>query len=504
REVAILSREAEALKKGFEGYGETVEQLREKNRVLSNQVLPSLKTELQSGKEPPYDFFCTMVRTDINNFTQIFHSYPVDVFLGYINRFFNECSHVVSRYDGLIHEFVGDEIIYYFKDEDHSNSFTAALACAAEVAEVARRIHEQTSKTDGYDFRVKSSLSYGQIRFGPMLNGFSLAGAPLIETTRILSAVNDKSENTIHFDSSQTERLYAGVRFEEGFKASLKGMPGERVILRYLGHEPVESVMKQATLPDAIQDYRSDHELTQMLLYVRDELAQPSGPNPFVFSVVRALSRVKVTTCGANLARALHETVRGLLHAPHKEFAEESVREMDRVLATLAISLPKLLPNEWIDGDTENLLIDLIEYRDDRVVANTIESMQALRDRGFDLRKIDRQLMSSRNTRVAANSTVFVGTDEISKDVVRKVESMLADENPIVVTAGLFAWGEIARHHLQEDPVYYRTQVRFQRLSEKFARVLERYPELEAAVQQAMRKANMNLEKASGAAGQAA
>ena len=71
-------------------------------------------------------------------------------FLATINEFFTECSHIISRYDGFIHEFVGDEIIFYFKDEQHTNSFTAALACTRGMELVAEQMHAHTTQTRGY------------------------------------------------------------------------------------------------------------------------------------------------------------------------------------------------------------------------------------------------------------------------------------------------------------------------------------------------------------------
>lgn len=458
KDLRVMSQEAADLQQGLVGFGEAMGDLEKENRKLSAQILPSLRTELQSGKTPPYDFNCTMVRTDINGFTQIFHEHPVDAFLTTINEFFTECSHIVSRYDGYIHEFVGDEIIYYFKDEQHVNSVTAALACAKEISAVAERIHRCTSSERGYPFRIKSSLSYGRIRFGPLLNGFSLAGAPLIETTRILSAVSEKNENTIHFDSSNFVRLHPAVEYAEAFRANLKGMEGERTILRYLGHRPLGDVIAKSALSEVIGDYRSDSDLTKLLLVIA---AQPDSPP--AKEALRFLNQVQVTKCGPEFTAVLIDVIR-------------SVADV-RTIASLVAAIPHLVPPANFDDSLHNLLIELVEHQDSRVVANTIETLQALRDLNPKVsRRLDGRLVDSKNTRVAANALVYLGTTEISRDIVRRVRKLLNSSDVNHVIAGIFAWGEIARHHRETDPVYFKTQTEFRNLLRRFDSLVDRFP----------------------------
>jgi class 3 adenylate cyclase len=462
RDVKILSSEAAALRDGLEGFGEAVGRLEKENKSLTAQVLPSLRTELHSGRKPPYDFTCTMVRTDINNFTQIFHTYPVDQFLTVINEFFTSCSHIISRYDGLIHEFVGDEIIYYFKEEQHENTFTVALACAREIENVAEKIHRRTIAGNGYAFRVKSSLSYGKIRFGPLLNGFSLAGAPLIETSRVLSAVSEKNENTIHFDGQNRNRLSSVVRVDVAFEANLKGMEGQRTILRYAGHSPLEDVLlnRNSISASVLQEFRSDEDLVSMLNFI-----VRSPTSEFAAEAVRLLGRLTVTRCEPSLVTAIVRSLRALM-ASNATGEEASASE--KSLASLAGALARLIPAELIDETVQSLVMDLVEHRDLRVVANTIETLQIMRDTKRASRKFDLRLLDSKNSRVAANALVYIGTAEISSDVVRRVRRHLESSDAVDVAAGLFAWGEIAQHHNMTDPVYFRTQTDFLKLSSRF------------------------------------
>ncbi len=472
KDIRVFSLEAAALKKGLEGFGEAVDRLETQNKSLVGQVLPSLRSELQSGKAPPYDFNCTMVRTDINNFTKIFHSYPVDDFLATINEFFTECSHVISRYDGFIHEFVGDEIIFYFKDEQHTNSFTAALACTREMELIAERIHAHTSKTRDYAFRVKSSLAYGKIRFGPLLNGYSLAGAPLIETSRILSSVNEKNENTIHFDSPNVTRLYDGIEFTESFKTHLKGMDGERTVMRYNRHVSVETAKLES-----LSDYRSDSHIAHMLKTIEADPASPEA-----IAAIDVVGRVHITKCDPELMNALLATVERLLKS------DRTVLAANRAISKLAEALPRLVPPTQIEMFVD-VIVRLIEDPDLRVVANSIETLQAFRSVGATSRRLDAKLLESKNTRVVANALVFLGTAEVSNTVIKRLRKLIGSTDSNQVAAGIFAWGEIASHHLKNDPVYYRTQSDFLSLAQGFENAVVRWPSVASHATEAALKA---------------
>lgn len=491
KDVKTVSREAEALSEGLQGFGESVERLEVRNRKLSGQILPALRNEIDSGKKPPYDFNCSMVRTDINNFTKIFHTYPVDEFLATINEFFAECSHVISRYDGFIHEFVGDEIIFYFKDEHHSNSFTAALACAREIEAVADRIHRLTTEKNGYPFRVKSSVSYGRIRFGALLNGFSLAGAPLIETNRILGAVSERNENTIHFDSSNTVRLHGAVQFGEAFRTYLKGMDGERIIMRYIGHlnlndllgglRAVAGATNEATSKFAIlDDYRSDEELEKLLLSVGSASdAELSG------QILRIMGKIRITKCDPKMTTMLVDVIRSLRDRGQRENRFSDLK----ALATLSGALPRLVPLENMNASVEPLLLELVDHSDLRVVANTIEALQALRDAGKVSKNLDRHLIDSRNPRVAANALVYLGTSEITADVTGRLREMILSAESPRVAAGIYAWGEISKFYIENDLVHLRTQTEFRALSELFIDALKRFPTATSQTREALRKA---------------
>lgn len=478
--LSSMSKEAEILKQGLSGYRETVERLQNANRVLGAQVLPSLKSELQSGKAPPYDFACTLVRTDINDFTKTFHSKPQDQFLATINEFFTECSHVISRYNGLIHEFVGDEIIFYFKDENHVNSFSAALACVSEICSIADRIHQRTSVENDYGFRIKTSLSHGVIRFGPLLNGYSLAGAPLIETSRVLSHVSEKNENTVHFDSRCLPLLDWGVEFEEAFRANLKGLDGERQICRYKGHRNIQMLLDDGGRDAfrAVHAYRDESSFLKVLKFVVQEPEHRLVPD-----ALQLMSGTLFTKCSDAYLSELEQVLRKAWELKGG-FETQTVK----LLAIVIAALPRLIPSGRFNSQLGAILEKFSEHSDPRVAANAIESMQEFRDTGFA--SLNKKLLRSENVRIAANAIVFLGKIEVTKQVVKEIKILLDSGDLVKAGAGIYVWGEVAGFHLQRDAVHLRTQTDFMGLEKRVNAIVAKHPSLRRLAEEAARKAS--------------
>ena len=81
------SYEVDLFIKGLRGYEKSIKNLKARNELLGNQVLPALQSEILSGEKPPYEFNCTMVMTDINNYSHIYDNYPKEEFIKLYNRF---------------------------------------------------------------------------------------------------------------------------------------------------------------------------------------------------------------------------------------------------------------------------------------------------------------------------------------------------------------------------------------------------------------------------------
>jgi adenylate cyclase len=441
------SIESELFARGMQGFSEEVDQLHESHDRLSRQVLPSLKNEFLSGRTPPYEFDCTLVRVDINNFTQIYNKFNVRELMSTINEFFIEVSHVVSRYDGLVHEFVGDEVIFYFKDARHPNSFLTALSAIRDIIVIAEEFDRKITVPRGYEFKIKASLAHGNLYFGPLVNGFGLAGAVLIETVRVLSAVSGKAINSIHFDQSHAERLSGVCTAEEAMTVVLKGFNGERVLLSYKDHLPLANVVEKVreSQIENLRYYRSDEHLMFVLKWLRNNPLDES-------QTIAALELVKeavVTKMNGELVDFVFSWIGELSREKHVRW---------HLVSSLITFLPSLIPRTEFDSSIESRLLAFGDLEDGRAVGNTIDVLTHF---GSRLAITHRKAFKTYTLRIETNDLIRLAEGQLSSKVVRKLKKMLSSEDFRQIASGIYAMGEIASFYMAKDRVYYRTRVSF-------------------------------------------
>lgn len=460
--IKTRSRESALFVQGLSGYERAVQDLHLQNQTLGQQVLPALKKEILSGRTPPYDFNCTLVRTDINNFSKIFHTHSVDDFMRVINDFFKEVSHIVSRYNGLVHEFVGDEVIFYFKDEDHPNSFMIALSALRDINRAAARIHGHTMKRHGYPFTVKSSLAHGTIRFGPLVNGYSMAGSVLIETVRILAHVVEKDGNVIYFDGAHLPRVTDLCEASEAMRVQLKGLSGARSLFRCGGFAPLERVLGQLGETGAHVDdltyYRDDASLIAIIDHLRVNIG--NLPTETMLKAIQILRGFQVTRSEPAVREVL---ISWLDHFAAMVEDSRWGKKANRIFSAGSMLVINLVPRNDFDREFEDRLSRLAgRLKEKRAVANVLEVLTHFKSGANP--EFFADLLEHENNRIVANAIVHEGIRALSPAVIKRLGRMMKSKSAAHRASALHAVGELAAHHRERDIVYYSTNIEFLRL----------------------------------------
>lgn len=469
------SAEAEAIVAGLKGYAASERNLKEKSDKLSSQVLPALKRELFSGQTPPYTFDCTLVRTDINGFSQIFNSPYRDRFAKHIDDFFIGLTEIVSRYDGLIYEFVGDEAIFYFKDTTEadfhpddqlgpSTSINRSVDAIRDIHLLARDINTRT-QLEGHRFTVKSALAHGTLRFGPQVDGFSLSGGVLIETVRILSTVTDKLESHLYFSSRHTSHLRDDILTEKVGTFSLKGYSEDVALVRWVSSTPLTLHIANVTAPslahtqspfDFVAQHRSDFSLETIISAAA--AARDSWTVQQHLQLVHALRLIKAYKPHHPLGSTLNDWL------TTSETLTKQSDEWFHLTSAILMIYPNLVPKSALAPKDIVHLESLLDSNDSRTVANAIDVLTR-----YEIQPIVRPLSSlfaSPNNRIAANAVIHEGTTDLTKDVLEKLHQMIFGRgvDDARKASGLYALGEIARIIRARDPVYYSTRIDLHRL----------------------------------------
>lgn len=449
RDLRGDSAESELLVRALGGYETHLRAAREKNKVLREQLLPALQKELDSGQTAPYEFECAMVRTDINGFSTIFNTHPRAPFMETIGAFFWEATHVISRYGGLVHEFAGDEVIYYFKGPEAAR---LAVSAVRDIHEIAARYHETTTRERGYGFLVKSAVAPGTLRFGKLVNSFTLAGAPFIETVRILSAIQEKERNSLFFGAGIRDAIEGLVNWKSEGRVALKGYQEEIELFSYVGHRSFLEVLQEAESGKAegLSYYRADREIVRLL----EALAQERNWKLEAFlGAVSVLRSFVCTNAGPEVARAYKNLLK----------IEVEGDSHYRLSAVIALST-QLLQLGQIDKELESLFLAALSRGDRRVTANVIEVFAWY----FPEREIPelKRYLKDVDNRVSANALVKAALERFDDSVIRKIEERVRGGSVAHVASALYAIGEISAYYKKNDPIYLSTKLRFLRLVE--------------------------------------
>lgn len=458
------SKETLALVRGLSGFENQAQALKTEKDTFRMQVLPALRRELESGKKPPYEFACTLVRTDVNNFTQVFMSEKRAEFMQTVNEFFTGVAHLVSRYNGSIYEFVGDEVLFYFKDDDHESSSATAIAALRDMHKLALKISERTEE-QGYAFKIKSSLAHGLLRFGPLVDAHGLAGPPLIETVRMLAHVHEKSENTVLFDESLSDVVTDLCRSRRQQVVMLKGIQGARALATLEAFTPLSLHLRQQdadSMKLAIY-YRDDEDICEILKYVSQQYGKiESGELNFLVSLFR---KYTVGKASPEVRRAYLDCLQVLSQA-------NTQNEKDVFLYASLVSAANhiLTQNEW-SGEVRNAMFACLSHPNRRVVANALDIFATFEPEAGE--KIFEDLAKSGDNRIEANSLVKEAKRGWKKKTAVWLKTMLKAQTPYSKASALYALGEIAKHFKETDEVAFSSDADLQALLEMIPKLTE-------------------------------
>lgn len=453
------SSETFTLIQGLKGYQTNLDALTKENVLLKGQVLPALRKEIASGKTPPYEFGCTMVRTDINNFTTIFAGPGRAEFMNFINEFFIGVTHIVSRYKGYVHEFIGDEVIFYFKDEDHANSAAIALSALRDIHVLANQISEET-ETLGYAFKIKSSVAWGTLRFGPLVDGFALAGKPLIETVRILSHVHEKADNTILFEESLADRVSFLETNREMGVVMLKGLNNSRRLRVHDAFLPLSAQLRQSDDQhfEYAAYYRSDTDICETLDFVTKNIG--TLPAKSLLKLISQFRSFRVTEFSSDVRTsylACYERLFDLCEEGSWDIVDNVY-----IFSSLVTAAAELFPAGTVQGRLRQALLKALDVTDRRVVANALDVFAALDPDAGEY--VFAKLASHMDNRIVANALIKEAKRSWSRSVARKVGAILRVQSPYYKASAVYAIGEIAAYLKGADQVSYQADWNLQKL----------------------------------------
>jgi adenylate cyclase len=427
------------------------------NLISGRPAIPAVKKELLSGRVPPYDFNATFVRTEINDFAQIYDSYDVSSFMEFVAKFMAASAQAVARYEGVEYEFLGNSMVYYFKDSEHENSFASALSAVRDIGEIAKHLSRLTSLDHGYDLTIKSSLSNGRLRFSHQFGGFGVAGSVMVETARMLAYVSETDGNLVCFDERHRKLSSQLCSDVELMQIEMQGFNESKKIHQYIAHLKLEQVLEELNNAGAgrLQYYRGPSDVRKILTYLRDFELELS--EEVVIAAAQQLRAIQITQSDSFTLTLLWNWIYSLAQRCSTSENEPPQRNKPWKLLTTAVSLLQNFSTEAdFNPEFDNHLQNLSALPDRRLHATVLQVMTSMKS------KVDpeflHKMQDHSDSRVAASAVIYEGSHAPSKTLFKKLSRMLKSGTAVEVASGIFALGEIAAFHKNKDAGFYKTQ----------------------------------------------
>ncbi len=471
-DVKPVSRESDRIIKTLRNLEDRVVQMESSQQHFKNQLFSAITHELNSKKTPPYDFACTMARVDLNGFSELNRTMDPAHFRKVVDHLFVECMALVNRYGGFMSEYLGDEIIFYFKDQQWERSSLVAVGCITQMHKVARAVSEQYVSILPFALKFKSALSHGNLAVRKGARELEISGFPFIESVRILKEVKERDDFIIVTSPEVAHRLESYVPAASYTIADLKGIGSMEIFKLDLACD-LHSVLESGRY-EGLDRFRDTESLVYMVQWINKRLIQD---DTFLFLKLRPLLTILMSI----VVRPFSEQKLEMEAAK----ALDTITKKDpsnAVTSTFLSFIGRLVSPDVVSPALRALLSDVSRNSNPRVQANAIEAMGRL--------SLSQDIFppgATEHNRVVANYMIATGTREFTKDLAQRLGGMLVSKSENVRASALYALGEIVEFHLKRNPVHFRSSQIFQKSMKEALRSL--YDDNEMVRRQTLRMA---------------
>jgi hypothetical protein len=471
-DVKATSIEADRLIRAIEGYEERVKNLESSLQIFEKQVFDGVREEMRQGRQPPYRFDCVMVRTDLSDFSSARKRSDPQLFERLIDDFFTSLMVMISRHGGYTAEFLGDELIYYFKLSEHPYAVAQAVSCQTDLNLLADQYSERSRAEMGFELKLKTALCVGEIEVRAATRQIEFRGEPLIESVRILKEVVEKNRHVILYNRVLRKDLDMAGRSLFYKSTDLKGIGAIDLFefqSRFAVHELLGKLSRDTL--HYLSFLRSTSDLVETFDYL--DLCRENIDNGLMLKI---LARLKQSIAQVTDNREVIQSYKQLIRHLHEDYCKQKNPDSLHVLSAAVTLCPFVMSRFALAPEFQGLLTEIALEGDPRVFANTIdvyirmeESLPAVLTKGLSV---------SKNNRVIANSLIFEGQKELSSAVLSKTETMINDDNPYYIASGLYAIGEIAHFYRSKNLVYLKANLTVERILQKVANFLDHNDEM--------------------------
>lgn len=423
-----LSKESDVLIRATQSYDQLSKDLASEVQVFSNSIGSAIVTELRRGTPVPSSFSCAIVRVDLNGFTEKSLSSNLEEMISVMNLYFETSRKIIERHQGLIYEYVGDEIIFIFKAKEKPAGLRAALACL-------RDLFEEMSDLKDVEISLKSSVAFGVLNFVKLHGGYSFSGIPLISTARLIAQATKRSRFSVVLESADLEKGFGLISKQDEWELKLKGFSEVTSITEILEFSKPQSRVPQL------------HRSSSALVHFFEELQIWVDRQDWDEFFVR-LSALQILSL--DVAEEKVEAAYLKLLSSVVQMGRESAVPTKVLSSLVSLSKNMIRRNQYLR--VRPLLETLKSKADPRLKANIL-----LTQSYFDLETPVSDELKSPNNRLLADALLVLGRRSLDERVVSEISAMVKNQNKVFRSSAYFITAELLKYYKERDPIFYKS-----------------------------------------------
>lgn len=426
--------ETQVLTSATQSFDNLSKELAWEAQVFSSSLGAAITTELRRGTKSPTTFSAALVRVDLNQYTQKFLSTNLEDMISVLNHYFKNAREIIERHHGLIYEYVGDEIIFFFKDSklDQTQLFVRAAECV-------RDLFTEIESLNFTNFTVKASIACGELSFIKLDQGYSFSGVSLIQSARMLGQISNKNANALIVLKSDFENISDLVYTKQEASTSLKGFDGDFALVEI-------SAFKTMSTPHP-ESFKSNPDLIVTLENLI--IALKEKDSVLGNKLISQLLKVRVQQASTDLQEVFLRAFTMIVNSP-----------FDSKILSGLISLAQNFVSFENYHNLKSMLEKIDKSEDNRVRAN------ALLTRAHFETEITFDLSSLKKTsnRYMADGLFVLGRNSVDKKLIQQIEWMVHHQDKLYQSSGFYLSSALLKYHKENDPVYFSANPNFEKL----------------------------------------
>ncbi len=411
------------------------------NQALSQSLSPAIRHELEIGSKPPRTYMAAVARVDINGYTQMFLERKSELVTEILNKYFEKANDVITRYRGFVYQYVGDEIVFHFKQDETTKGLSIESLALSAVRGLFEAADEMKSEleTKGVPFGVKGSIATGPLQFIKLDQGFAFAGVPLISSVRMLGKIEEREHNTVAMFVKDFSKAESVAVAHKRHQTTFKGFQENQEITEIQNFFPINQSLNEFD-KESLAYRRTDRDLTSIFEHIRKGGGHLNPENTrFLLNHVRG---IPIHLTNEAVKASFLALLEDALHWP---------KEGNMILGALVSLAPSLFRGPQDKTQILSVLRQCLSFNDTRVQANAILAMDELSSGAIGFR----DYFTADSNRVAADAMLAEGRKEYTPEVHLSLKKLLRSQSDYHAASAVFVFAYLFDHHRRTNPVYF-------------------------------------------------